>query len=419
MKKKFIYLLSIITLFFSACSSIEAPTPEPEPDPEPDPDITPGEYIRIPLTEKQKQIVTIGNDFAFDFFKNHSAMYSGENTTVSPFSLFTVLSMMTNGADGDLQDEILRELYGNNNADLNISDLNEYASHLLTVLPDVDRSSKFRLSNSVWGEKKVGFLPSFLDIMKTNYQAERVEKCPAGEKGMKEINAWVSDKTNGFLPEFLKEPFDGDVSLINAIYFYGKWTNDFEVNSKDKTFYSCDGSEKPVPFINQEEGATYYEDEDLKYVSVPYGNKNYAMDIILPKEGKSLSEIYEGMNGNRFQSIYRNGKIEFVYITLPKFETYFTKDLLFVLNRMGLRIGGKLFNKMVIGGVYLSKIIQGVKIRVDENGTEAAGATGADFPTLPGPEIEEKYMICDRPFMYLIRETSTGVILFMGKVEKL
>jgi len=214
-------------------------------------------------------------------------------------------------------------------------------------------------------------------------------------------------------------PSDAVMYLVNAIYFNAKWRYEFDPESTQQgTFYREDGSIGQADFMKVNGAFNYTVNDDFSAVELPYGDSTFSMVVMMPAAGKTAGELIEEMDLGQWDSWFGTSWMENIQVELPKFKYGFKKLLNDPLINLGLGVafsGGADFSGITPGGgIYISRVIHQTFIDVQEEGTEAAAATIVELRevSMPTPLIFR----ADRPFIYLIKENSTGAILFIGKV---
>ncbi len=368
----------------------------------------------IQLSENEKRLVEQNNDFAFNLFRKAR---DGESKVLSPLSITYALGMLNNGAAGKTQQEIYSVLGFD---DVNAQ--NEFCLKLTNELlwaGNVDYTTKAMISNTIFVNKGRGFElePDFTHTVNHYYYAYPQSRDFNDGETRDVINKWASDHTEGMIREVLSESEFNPSSvsyLLNATYFKGMWRKPFMVeNTKDEPFA---GGEM-VPMMGQELEAEYYENNLYQTVKLPYGNGTYNMQVFLPREGKTLDEVIESLNGKNWKM---SGDVCEVDLNLPRFETDTDQDLIGVMSALGMPSAFSPYEAdlslMLVGDDddddYVGMMKQVAKIKLDEKGTEAAAVT-AIMTTDSAPRSVEFH--ANRPFFYIISEQSTGVILFMGQ----
>lgn len=403
---RYLYLIVLLLIPFSSCEKNSS-------------DNMPDEPVTIELNAIQKELVDSDNTFGFDIFKCVMQKKNDvENVMISPLSISYALSMTLNGANGATRDSMMKALRYYN---ITIEDINNSYKDLTEKLMNVDKQVLMEIANSVWIEEKLRVKQAFMDDLKEYFDSEAYDFSATDPDIVDIINKWIEDNTHGKIKEMIDElPPDIAMLLINAIYFNGKWKYEFDKeNTRDMPFYPEAGPEVEVPMMNQEITAGINATENFLIVELPYGQGNYVMDIILPNDGYTTSDIIPVLNSDDW-----NNWIEELYqvninLYMPRFKYEFKTELRDVLNAMGMGIAftpfAADFSNISEQNLFISKVLHQTFIETNEEGTEAAAATVVmiEFTSVgPGGPLEIKI---DKPFIYFIRETSTNSIVFMGK----
>lgn len=358
------------------------------------------------------------NEFAFEFFKtlNNEAAQKSKNVFVSPLSLHTALGMLLNGANGKTADEIQQTL---KLSGISTTEANQIYQKLMEALPQADSKVTLGLANSVWYRNTFQPETDFLTTMKSWFKADVTSYTGSDASP---LNQWASDKTNGKIKKVLDNIDPQMVMfLMNALYFKGDWKTSFsEKLTSDYPFQLTDTQTKNVKMMFLEDNvrvgtrATYFAYE------LPYGNGQYTMTVIVPKDGNQVANLIANFSANEWSQLQESMKeIPKAKIGLPKFTLEYEVKLNSVLQTMGMPtafIPGvadltKISSK---GGLNVGFVKQNTFVAVDEKGTEAAAVTTIGIElTSVGPN---NYYHADRPFMFVISEKTSNTILFMGKM---
>ena len=379
-------------------------------------------WTEIKLDEESAAAAAKANEFAFNIFRTATESSAGDNVAVSPLSILTSLSMLANGDEGESRDDVLR-LIGYHGSD-NLSTLNAFANIMLTELPKVDGRTMCRFTNSIWHTPGLKLNSDFHDVLTKTYDSEDIPISPAGIAGMDSINKWVSRYTEGNIGQFMKKPADNDMAIINAVHFYSKWTTEFDKeNTTDQDFRNIDNSISKVPTMHAKYPRMGYVDNgNLEMVSMYFGNCNFEMLAILPNADKDFNEFVKSFSLSDFNDALGNMHKETIELAFPKFESEGEMNLLGTLRSMGLNQAlNNGFSSMTENktAFNITGMLHAVNVSVDEDGVVASAATSTTFGTSAGNVGDPISVTFNRPFIYLIRETSTGAILFIGKVTKL
>ena len=373
----------------------------------------------IKLTTAQQAQVENSNEFAWKFFKEVS---KGEqqDVFVSPLSVTYALGMLSNGAVGDTQNEILEGLEFRSGK---VEDINSLCHQLMIESPKLDKSTQLSMANAVVVNKKIQLQPTFQNVVKKQYDALVASKDFSSPATLSFINQWASDHTQGMVPKILERINPDGVSyLLNALYFKGIWYRQFDKkHTKKEAFTKADGSKSQVQMMHQKERFFAAENDNYQTVVLPYGNGSYEMIVVLPREGKKLSDVLVAMNGKQWKDNLKNTYSSEVDLKLPRFTSVYNRELNDVLKLLGMNAmfdpSKANLTKMSAVSSFVSMVLQKAKIEVDEEGSKAAAVTVVGTaPTATAPSKPILFH-ANRPFMYAIVEHSTGTIFFMGTYQ--
>lgn len=412
-------LISTFAIIGTSCGSDDPVTNPPVPDdPEIEvPDVRFAPLAKISLTDSEKEQIKATNLFGqniWDLIESTPALKDG-NVFYSPISFRYALSMLANGAGEETKEQIL-SIIGGESSGIDVGGVNDLNKKLLEEIPGVDAKVKLAFANGLWIDKASNVLPGFAEVMTASYNIHSSEFEKATEKGRGEINTWISDNTFGLIPEFLETPPISDIVLANALYFGSEWRNKFEEkNTRDEKFGNADGSEANVKMMSMTTNLHWAKTDRAESVTLPYGNTGFEMELYRPNDSNDFSGIF---GDDIVESGVRN-----VSVKMPRFEYESELQASQILPLLGYdKITGKDADYFgIIGEDKMSEttILQKNRIEVDEKGTKAASATVVLLVGGNGQEYKKVNFFLDRPFAFIIRESSTGAILFMGKVDKL
>lgn len=420
--KQLIYLATI--LLAVSCSKSQQGEESSKPE-EQNPIINFVPAKPIILQAQSKLILDKTNTFAFGFFKAVSKQ-KRENLFLSPYSISAALGMLYNGAAGDTKKEIANVL-GMDGYEPN--EVNQYYKELTKALVEVDPLTTLSIANSVWANKIIPLKSSFLDLNKNYFDAKVSTLDFSSPATVPAINNWCKEKTNGKIPEIIKQLDPSSMVLLtNAIYFSSVWRFNFDkTKTVNKPFTNGDNTSSSVAMMHQRKMDMMYSQMDrCGMVTLPYSNEAFTMNIILPAEGEEVGDIINELDHNVWQTMINHQSRAKVTLSMPRFRIESTLDKLDeTLAEMGMPCAfteNADFSAMSVMRTYVSEIIQKSYISVDENGTEAAAVTLVNMSLTsigPQPNPAEVIMEVNRPFIFVISERSSGAILFIGKVTKL
>ncbi len=383
----------------------------------------PSEPIRE-LSSSETELIEADNSFGLKLFKEINAEETESNVFISPLSISMALGMTYNGAAGSTEEAMRTTLeFGN----LSRGEINESYKSLIELLGSIDSDVEFNIANSIWYRDDFTFEQDFFGRCRDYFDA-RVSPLDFSQSvaAKDTMNNWVNENTNGKIKQIVDnvDPLADVMFLINAMYFNGTWTYQFnEEDTKEDTFYLSGGETKICKMMEVRSYFKYFEDSLLQAIDIPYGNGNYSMTVILPQEDQDIDLMIAGLTNSQWDEWMDSFTEDSVNLFLPKLKLeYKIKDLLKdALTNLGMGIafddGEADFTGMYEpGGIFIDRIIHKTFLEVDEEGTEAAAATVVAM-ALTSIEGETYPVIrVDRPFLFAIRENHSGTILFIGKI---
>jgi serpin B len=381
----------------------------------------PSDPVEIELTLKQREVVTSANRFAFDLFKPVVAGEEpGTNIMISPFSITSALSMTLNGAAGETFDAVKASLRYDA---MSLDEINDTYRKLVSEMVPVDERVVMEIANSVWIENQFPVKDEFIEALKKWYLAEARNFSVSDPGSVNIINGWIEEKTHDRIQKMLSR-LDPDLAmlLINAVYFNGKWKHQFDPElTTDRPFYISPGDPVNVPMMYQKEKFAVSRRDRVTLAELPYGQGNYSMVVALPDEGITPAEVLSGLDAGKWEEWMQGlsyGQTE-VRLYMPKFKYEYKRRLNDDLISLGMGPafdpGSADFSKISDVEVFISFVLHQTFIENKEEGTEAAAATVVGFTRTSLPP-EPQVIDLKRPFLYFIRETTTGTIVFMGLV---
>ncbi len=350
------------------------------------------------------------------------SLVAGKNLVISPLSVTYALTMTANGASGETLAEFNELLNSNSlNGGVDVAAMNEYLCSLTHRMAET-KESTVEIANSVWANKNSFTVnETFRDTVLAYYGAEVSALDFTKRESVDTINQWVSARTDGMIEKTL-DTIDPSTAMIllNTVLFDGKWAVPYEeTDLLTRDFFGYNGTTENAEFLTSTEHS-YFEVENGVGFSKAYKD-GYKFIAILPNEGV---DVYDFARELDLSSALRTAEMgsNKVICQVPKFEYEAEVNLNEILQRMGLKRAfspneAELENLGTsdIGSLYISKVFQKAKIKLDENGTKATAVTAVVVTyTCAAPTTEPKRIILDRPFVYMIADTETGVPLFMG-----
>ncbi len=375
------------------------------------------------LTVTERGLIDADNRFAFKLFREINLQQVADtNVFISPLSVGMALGMAYNGAAGTTRDAMQQtlELQG-----LSIEDVNHAYRSVIDLLRTLDPRVTWLLANSVWHDQNFTPLTPFLDVTRTYFDADVTALDFRAPTTPGTINGWVGRKTSGRIKTIVPDPIPDEVIayLINAIYFKGDWTQQFDKDlTRDQPFLLAGGSTVGVPMMSrkQEHSVRALVSSDVTVAELPYGGGAYVMTVVVPSEPTGAAALARELTEERWNAWLGALSERSLFVSLPKFELEYTIRLNEALKALGMAEAfdpdradlSNMFQVTPSVRFYIDEVLHKTFVRVDEEGTEAAAATSVGIGATSAPQR----IVVDRPFLVAIRERLSGTILFLGKV---
>ena len=381
--------------------------------------------IKVTDLEKDESFASSTADFSVDLFKSTCLedIKDGKNALVSPESVISALMLLTEGSKGETLEELNKAMAGSM-AYADYRDAFAAYNERLTSSEKV----KFHLANSVWVRDDANYITlndDYVSNVKKYFDAGVFARA-FDDTTANEINGWVSDNTDGMIPKIL-DKVDKDMAaiLVNALCFEGKWADQYSDPFENQDFTNAEGKVEKVNMLCGSENR-YLSDENAVGFAKSYEGGEYSFVAILPDEKVGVKKYLEDMTGESFLSLYNGAQYTKVITKMPEFTYDYDAELTKPLQNIGIKkafepYGADLSGMGTTGfdNLYVGNVIHKTHIELDKNGTKAAAATAVivNVTTSVGPIEEPKEVYLDRPFIYAIVESSTGLPVFMGVVN--
>ena len=368
----------------------------------------------ISLTDEERKLVQSNNDFAFNLMRQARTK---DSQILSPLSITYALGMLNNGAAGKTQEEINNVLgFGAAGAD----GINSFCRKLLTEAPKLDEETTAEIANTIYVNSHWDYQlkEPFVEKAQQYYDATPEARDFYDDATCDVINQWASDHTHGMINKVLsKEEFklgkDYVSFLLNALYFKGKWASPF--NKEYTREESFNGGTK-VPMMYKSGNYVYTENDLYQAIKLPYGNGSYLMTVYLPRQGKTIGDVLDKLDGKSWQ--FNSSSLN-VALKLPRIETDTEVNLTPIMMALGMPTAFDRdyaeFPDFCNDPTYIGLMKQLAKIKLDEEGTEAAAVTVIGVPGATSIDTRSAEFFATRPFLYIISEQSTGAIFFIGQ----
>jgi serpin B len=381
--------------------------------------------VMMMLLAADRDVVVQGNtQFAFDLYNQiKKGENKDQNIFFSPVSISTALAMAYAGARGETEKQMAQTLHFS----LPQQKLHPAFSELLSGLKG-NTNYELAIANRLWGQKDYKFSGDFIALVDKDYQGGlQLMDFPANpESCRKTINQWIEDKTKQKIKDLLHS---GDIQaltrlvLTNAIYFKGNWTSKFDPKSTaDAPFTQGDSKNITAPLMSQTGNFSFFEDDLLQAIELPYAGDRLSMIVLLPRKGVSLAKMEQALTLESFSRWRASMHQQEVHVFLPKFKTTQRFLLNDSLETLGIKDAFEELKADFSGmtgrrNLYISKVIHKAFVDVSEEGTEAAAATATGMLTTRARPFQSQPVFrADHPFIFTIIDKQPGTILFLGRI---
>lgn len=379
-----------------------------------------------PVNEKVtvQDIAEANNEFTFSLYKQLGEDLT--NLVFSPYSISSALAVTYAGARGKTALEMAEVLWFAKDQDAFHPVFKAFTDSIF--LSGKEEGTEMNIANALWVEENYQIIQDFLDLA-TDYYGARAENVSFKtnedlEKSRQKINRWVENKTNDKIKELIPQGILDELTrmvITNAIWFNGNWLNPFEKSrTSPSIFHISRDKTVSTDFMHQEKETGYYEDDDVQAIELPYKGGKMSMLIILPKDIDGWKLLGRLLSTERLAVITKGIEQHKIDMAIPKFTYESEFNLKEILFKMGMEQA--FTNDADFSGLTedndlrIDDIIHKAFIEVNETGTEAAAATAVTMALKTALEEEDIIQfIADHPFLYLIRDKTTGGIIFMGR----
>ena len=354
------------------------------------------------------------NSFQTALFQHMNKEFVNKNLIISPLSAYQILSLTTNGAKGKTFQEMLSALSS--------KDVNELNDINFSILKAAKQFNSIEIANAV--------MTAFIPEEKFSEIAYSYEATVEALRNVEQINYWCKIKTHDKITKILDsiEP-NTLMILLNAVYFKGMWTKQFDPKNTRKGYFYNFGDDKngvQVDMMHMKEKFNYYEDEIANMIEIPFAKDSSSAFIFLPNKDTDINSFIGDFDQKKLNYYIEQMRSYEVDLTLPKFELEFSSQLNNALQKLGMKEAfdpakADLTGMKKEGNIYISKVIQKTYLKIDEKGAEAAAVTAVVIKTRSIMN-KNKRMVVNRPFIMVIKSKElpqNNDILFMAKIEKL
>jgi serpin B len=368
-------------------------------------------------------VATGNNEFALSLYSQLKSAPS--NLFFSPYSISTCLAMTYAGARGQTEQQMAQVLHFGTQQQLHVGfgqlqkELAAAASH---------KGIQLTIANALWTQQGFAFLPDFLNTAKDEYAANlnQANFATDAEKARGTINHWVAEQTKEKIQDILPAgSVNGATRLVlaNAIYFKGIWAKPYDKNqTAEQPFHLSASKSSPVPLMHHLDAVRYAENEEIQAVELPYQSNQLAMVVLLPRQVEGVAALEGRLTATLLNDTLRQMRSQKVDIFLPRFKLESRFKLNEPLEKLGMRDAfGSSADLSGIDGktdLFISGLFHKAWGEVNEEGTEAAAATAGTIALTSVAPVAKPPPVfrADHPFLFLIRDTRSGSILFLGRL---
>lgn len=376
------------------------------------------------LSGDEQRLIEADNRFALKLLRQVTADTRDTlpNLFVSPLSVGMALGMAYNGAAGTTEAAMRAtlELQG-----MSVAQVNEAYRSLIALLRGLDPRVRFLIANSIWYREGYAVEPAFLDVNRTYYDARVAALDFASPAAAQTINDWVDQQTQGLIDEIVEPvlPDHARLYLINAIYFKGDWTQQFDrQRTVQRPFRLTDGSSVNVPTMThgKEVAIRVGHFAGVDVVDLPYGGRAFSMTVVVPHDSTSVDALVAGLTAEQWNGWVAGLDSSQRQVFLPKFKLENDLTLVGTLRALGMGVAFGCepltadFTRIhAPSELCITNVKHKTYVDVNEEGTEAAAVTAVEIgvTSLPQP------IVVDRPFLFALRENLSGTILFLGVIR--
>ena len=424
-----VLMVALIITLLTSCSSSSTVRSDIDDEMEDKTMVT--ERVKNPVfaATEVPNISEANNAFAFDVLPL-LAKPQESNLFYSPYSIASAVGMTYNGAVGATKEEMAEVFHWE---DLSTETFNIGQKYLYNALNSKENVT-INVANSIWRNDvnvatiKDSFINDNKEVFDASYDTLDLSK----QKSIDKINQWISDKTEEMIPNMLQEPFDEDTAmlLINAVYFYGDWLNEFDKEATYEQIFHGSSGNNLVQMMHQSESFRYGQGEGYQSIVLPYKNWEAQMVIVMPTDMELDTYLAELNEETYMEVLSQSNNTAVVNLTMPKFKIETdTISLVKPLQELGMNLAfdpygadfSGISEEALTWQMHINEVLHKAVIEVDEVGTEAAAVTVVEVTTESAMEEEVPLVVMtiDRPFVFFITDPETDTILFVGAVRDL
>jgi serpin B len=381
-----------------------------------------GESLPRPLTASEQEIVKADRTFSYDLFRTTLQNENDDNIFISPLSVSMALGMTVNGAAGKTREEMKSVLHLQ---DMDMQSINESYLSLIELLRSADPKVNMKVANSIWTREGFTVNEDFKKTVEEFFKARISSLDFSDPSAADQINQWVRDNTDGLIDSIVDGSIPREVVmyLINAIYFQADWQYQFDPEDTAPKEFKTPNDLLTVDMMSQKNDLAAYVSEEVEILDLAYGDSLFSMTLLMPHDDQQrIGEfVQDKLTADNMQFWLSELSVEETQIEVPKFKIEYDLKMNELLRGMGMESAfntdkADFSNINSDRQLFISKIKHKAFVEVNEEGTEAAAVTSVGVGvTSVGPKV--RTLKFNRPFVFVIRERTSGTILFMGKVS--
>ena len=412
--KRFFWIAAILAapLFLTGCNRPVLVIEEEQEET----DSTPAEAIVLTRAESAINQGVIA--FGLNVFNKINTQEGVKDMFISPLSLSLALAMTSAGAKGQTEEQ-MRQVLGF--GEVTNAEMAEYYRKMTEALLSIDPKTTVQIANAIWTDKYITLKKDFVSDVTHYYHSETQSADMSSKATINAINQWCANHTNNKITKIMDEDGGGlAVLLINALYFNGIWREKFKDTFEGK-FKTLAGTGVPLTMMRTTRNASYASTGKWRMVQLPYGNGAFVMDLLLPVEEAGFTDAVRNLTAEEWSALCSGLRSREVYLEFPKFKMEYEILLNDTLQSLGMTTaftGAADFSRMSDTSMCIDFVKQKAYVDVNEEGTEAAAVTAIGMKTTAVGPSEPVRFIANRPFVFAIREASTGALLFIGQKTK-
>lgn len=398
--KNIFYITLVVILTFQSCKT----------------QVNNSEKLPVKTTLNDSTMIQSSNEFSFNLFSNvNKKLNILDNSFLSPIGVQNILALTSLGAEGETKEQIKKMLNVSGYSD---QDLEGYFNFLMTHFSRNEAGIQLNFANSIWYKPQFIVSEAFLNSAENHFMADVQKFKSNSQESVSSINQWVDNQTNGAIGQIIDQiPDDLAMLLLNAIYFKGNWADEFDPDiTENAPFTLANGETIQVPMMQKSARFEIANSANFDMLGIPYKDSTMTAWFIKGKQkGKGTSEF----SLEDFQNLKKQSSSKRLFVKMPKYKFTFNTSLVDVLSELGgdLPFSNRAnFENMINSSVKIGDVKHTSFVEVNEEGTEAAAVTSVEVVVTSMPMNPQEFIL-NEPFLFLIEDKNTEIILFLGNIQ--